>query len=100
MKQALYQNHMRFWKFREGVFNLYLLKGHILMTERFAGRIHVLYSKVCILLQDMPTNISLHRYIKDSFILFIYLWFICYYALISPTPQTFPTIVLQYVLRH
>jgi hypothetical protein len=44
-----------------GVFQLYLLKGHILMEERFADCIHVLQSKVCILLQDMPTNISLHK---------------------------------------
>jgi hypothetical protein len=65
-----------------GVFTLYLLKGHILKAERFAGRIHALQSKVCILLQDMPTNISLHKHIQDGFVilfmyLFIYdLWFI------------------------
>jgi hypothetical protein len=53
--------------FRPGVFNLYLLKGHILMAERFAGRIHVLQSKVYILLQDMPTNISLHKHTYESF---------------------------------
>jgi hypothetical protein len=45
-----------------GVFNSYLLKGHILMTEIFAGRIHVLQSKVCILSQDMPTNVSLRKH--------------------------------------
>jgi hypothetical protein len=44
------------------VFKFYLLKGQILMAERFAGRIHVLQSKVCILLQDMPTDISLHKH--------------------------------------
>jgi hypothetical protein len=46
---------------RSGVFSLYLLKGHILMAERSAGCIHVLHSKVCTLLQDMPTDISLHK---------------------------------------
>jgi hypothetical protein len=45
-----------------GTCNLYLLKGHILMAERFAGRILVLQSKGWILLQDMPTNISVHRH--------------------------------------
>jgi hypothetical protein len=29
---------------KAGVFSLYLLKGHILMAERSAGRIHVLHS--------------------------------------------------------
>jgi hypothetical protein len=64
-----------------GVFNLYLHKGHMLMAERFAGRIHVLQSKVCILLQDLPTSISLHKHTQDSllFYLFINLWFIFYY---------------------
>jgi hypothetical protein len=47
---------------RAGVFNIYSLNGHILMAERFAGHIHVLQSTVCILLQDMPTNISLHKH--------------------------------------
>jgi hypothetical protein len=54
------------WKIKAwltaGVCNLYLFKGHILIAERFAGRIHVLQSKVCVLLQDMPTNISLYKY--------------------------------------
>jgi hypothetical protein len=45
-----------------GVFNLHLLKGHILTAERFAGPVHMLQSKVCILLQDVPTNISLHKH--------------------------------------
>jgi hypothetical protein len=57
---------------KAGVFKLYLLKGHILMAERFAGRIHVLQSKVCILLQDTPTSISLHKHTQHS--LFIYLF--------------------------
>jgi hypothetical protein len=50
---------------KSGVFNIYLFKGRILMAERFAGCIHILQSKVCILLQDMPTNISIyiHTYI-------------------------------------
>jgi hypothetical protein len=52
---------LRGWS-KPGVFNLYLLKDHILMAERFAGRIHVLQSKVCILLQDMATDISLHKH--------------------------------------
>jgi hypothetical protein len=43
--------------YNAGVFNLNLLKGHILMAEIFAGRIHVLQGKVCILLQDMRTNL-------------------------------------------
>jgi hypothetical protein len=50
------------WSSTPGVFKVYLLKGHILMAERFAGRIRVLQSKVCILLQDIRTNISLHKY--------------------------------------
>jgi hypothetical protein len=45
-----------------GVFKLYLLKGHILMAQGFAGRIHALQSKVCILSQDTPTDISLHKH--------------------------------------
>jgi hypothetical protein len=45
-----------------GVFNIYLVKGHILKPERFAGRIHILQSKVCILLQDMPTTISVRKH--------------------------------------
>jgi hypothetical protein len=32
---------------RPGVFKRYLLKGHILTAERFAGGVHVLQSKVC-----------------------------------------------------
>jgi hypothetical protein len=47
---------------KSGVFKLYLLKGHILMAEIFLGYIHVLQSKLCILLQDMPANISLHKH--------------------------------------
>jgi hypothetical protein len=49
---------------RPGVLNLHLLKGlkgHVLMAERFAGRIYVSQRKVCILLQDMPTDISLRK---------------------------------------
>jgi hypothetical protein len=43
------------------------------MAERFVGRIHILQSKVCILLQGMPTNISVRKYKLDSsVILFIY----------------------------
>jgi hypothetical protein len=65
-----------FRTYRPGALNLYLLKGHILMAEKFAGRIRVLQSKVCVSLQDMPTNISLHKHTYDSFVvLFIYLWF-------------------------
>jgi hypothetical protein len=54
--------HLQKWCIKAGVFNIYLLKGHILMAERFAGRIHILQSKVCILLHDMPANISLHEH--------------------------------------
>jgi hypothetical protein len=86
-----------------GVFNLHLLKGHILMAERSAGRIHVLHSKVCMLLQDRRTGISLHKHTYGSFIyLFIYLFTV--YALFlllftySPTLQTFPAVALQYLL--
>jgi hypothetical protein len=58
---------------RARVFNLYLPKGQILIVEKFTGRIHVLQSKVCILLQGMPTNISPHKHTYDNFvILFIY----------------------------
>jgi hypothetical protein len=74
------------------------------MAERFIGRIYVLPSKVCILLHDMPTNISLHKHTYDSFvILLIYLWFMIYfycYLLIPPTLPTFPTTVLQHLLRQ
>jgi hypothetical protein len=58
--------------FKAGVFSLYLLKGHILMAERFAGRNHVLQSKVCVLLQDMPTDISLHKH--NRIVLLFYLF--------------------------
>jgi hypothetical protein len=44
-----------------GVFSLYLLKGHILMAERFENRIHVLQIKVCVLLLDMTTNTSIYK---------------------------------------
>jgi hypothetical protein len=46
------------------------------MAERFAGRIHVLQGKVRIMLQDIPTNISLpkHTYKGSFLILFIYLF--------------------------
>jgi 2,3-bisphosphoglycerate-independent phosphoglycerate mutase len=45
------------------------------MAESFAGRIHFLQSKVCIVLQDMPTDISVRTHTWDSFvILFIYLF--------------------------
>jgi hypothetical protein len=73
---------------RAGVFNFYLLRGHILMAERFMGCIHILQRKVCILLQDMPANISVHKHTQNSFvILFIYLWFMIYfsYYLLNPT---------------
>jgi hypothetical protein len=48
------------------------------MADKFAGRIHVLQSKVWISLQDMRTDISLHKHTQDSFVilcmyLFIYL---------------------------
>jgi hypothetical protein len=52
---------IRNFRCKSGVFKLYLLRGHILMAEKFAGRIHVLQSKVCVLLQDSPTDISLHK---------------------------------------
>jgi hypothetical protein len=55
------------------VFSIDLLKGHILMAERFAGRIHVLHSKVRILLQDMRTGISLHKHTQDSFICYLFI---------------------------
>jgi hypothetical protein len=45
-----------------GVFNRYLLKGPTLVAERFAGRIHASQSKVCILLQGMPTDVSLCKH--------------------------------------
>jgi hypothetical protein len=47
---------------KTGVLKLHLLKGHILMAEISAGHIHVSQSKVCILLQDMPTDISLRKH--------------------------------------
>jgi hypothetical protein len=50
---------------------LYLLKGHILMAKRLAGRVHILRSKVCILLQDTRTDISLHKHIYDSFVILL-----------------------------
>jgi hypothetical protein len=77
---------------KAGVFNLYLFKGHILMAERFAGRIHVLESKVCILLQDMPTNITLreHNRIVLLFYLFIFgLWFTFIITSIYLFPQEY-----------
>jgi hypothetical protein len=43
------------------VFSLYLLKGHILMAERFEDRIHLLQIKICILLLDMATNTSIYK---------------------------------------
>jgi hypothetical protein len=75
------------------------------MAERFAGRIHVLQSKVCILLQNMPTDIPYIniRRIFLLFYLFIYLRFMiyfCYYLIIPPTLQIFPTVVLQYLLHN
>jgi hypothetical protein len=86
---------------KPGVFNLYLHRGHILTAERFAGRIHVLQSKVCILLQDLPTDISLHKHTQDSFvILFMYLFKVYDLFLLLFTLQTFPAIVLQYLLWH
>jgi hypothetical protein len=59
------------------------------MAERFAGRIRVLRSKVCVLLQDMPTNISIRKHILDSLvILFVYgLWFI--FIIIYLFPQEY-----------
>jgi hypothetical protein len=75
--------------YRAGVFNLYLLKSHILMAESFAGRIPVLQIKVYILLQDMHTNISLHKHTYDSFVIsFMYLRFMIYfyYYLLIPLP--------------
>jgi hypothetical protein len=46
-------------------------------------------AKVCILLQDMPTNISLCKHTYDIFViyLFIYLWFMIYFYdhLLIPT---------------
>jgi hypothetical protein len=56
---------------KSGDFSLYLLKGHILMAEIFAGRIHVLHSKVCILLQDMRADVSLHKHMYDIFIILL-----------------------------
>jgi hypothetical protein len=58
------------------------------MAERFAGRIHVLQSKVCTLLQDMHTNISLHEHTYHGFvILFIYgLRFIFIIIYLFPLP--------------
>jgi hypothetical protein len=58
----------------------YLLKGHILMAERFAGCFHVLQSKICILLQDMSTSISLREHTEDSYFIYLFmvyefLWF-------------------------
>jgi hypothetical protein len=43
------------------------------MEERFAGRIHVLHSKVCILLQDMRTNISLRKYTKIVLLFYVFI---------------------------
>jgi hypothetical protein len=67
-----------------GIFNLYLLKGHILMEERFAGHIHVLQSKVCMLLQDMPTNISLHKHTKIVLLLYSFMVYVLFLFTFSP----------------
>jgi hypothetical protein len=48
--------------YRAGVFSRYLLEGHIFVLERFAGRLHVLLRIVCMLLQDIHTNIFLHKH--------------------------------------
>jgi hypothetical protein len=78
------------WASKPGVFNIYLLQGHILMPEIFGGRIHVLQSKDRILLQDMPTDIYVHKHTSDSFvILFTYLTFIIY-SLIIIYPANIP----------
>jgi hypothetical protein len=86
-----------------GVCKLHLLKGHILVAERSAGRIHVLQSKVCMLLQDVPIGISLHKHTYGSFVcLFIYLFTVYGLFLLlftyTPTLQTFPAVALQYLL--
>jgi len=60
--------------FKSRIFNIYLLKGHILISERFAGCRHVLRSKVCLLLLGIPTNISLPKRTYDSSFSFIYLF--------------------------
>jgi hypothetical protein len=86
--------------FIAGVFNPYLLKGHILMAERFAGRIQVLQSKICILLQDMRTNISLRKHTYDSFVILLmfYNLFLLLLFSYSAYPANIP--YLQYLLRH
>jgi hypothetical protein len=45
---------------RSGTFNFTCSRATT--AEGFAGRIHILQSKVCMLLQDMPTDISLHKH--------------------------------------
>ena len=72
-----------------GVCNIYLLKNHILMVERFVRRMLVLQSTVCTLLLDTPTNTSLQKQTKQILLLFIYLiskglWII-YFHLLIPT---------------
>jgi hypothetical protein len=62
------------------------------MVESFDGRTRMLQSKVCILLLDLTTNISLHKHTKVILPLFIYLliyllnglWIIYYYSF-TPT---------------
>jgi hypothetical protein len=46
------------------------------MAERFVCLIRVLQSKVCILLQELPTNTSLRKHTEDSFVIFIYLFMV------------------------
>jgi len=65
--------------FKSSIFNIYLLKGHILILETFVGCRHVLQSTVCLLLLGI-TTISLHKRTYDSsFYLFIYGLFIIIY---------------------
>jgi hypothetical protein len=66
------------------------------MAERFAGRIHVLHSKVRILLHDMPTNISLHKHTYNSFV--IYLFTVYDLLLLLFTHSSYPANIPYYSL--
>jgi hypothetical protein len=65
------------------------------MGERIAGRIHIVQSKICILLQDMNTNISLH---KHRTVLLFYLFMVYYLILLLFTYSPYPANISYYSL--
>jgi hypothetical protein len=42
--------------------------------KKIMGHIHVLQSKVCILLQGMPTNISPHKHTKIVLLFYLFIY--------------------------